>query len=66
MLIAAILISLMGMGLATRDGRLHTGQQGAPDPYDAHLRYYEEIRPVLLGALVANGSLCNGGEIMER
>lgn len=65
-LIAAILTSLMGMGLASRDGRLHAEQRGAPGPYDAHLKYYEQIRPVLLGALLANGLLCNGSETMER
>lgn len=56
-----MLISLTGMGLAARDWRDRPTGVGFAQPYEAHLRMYQEIRPVLLGASQGERLLCKAG-----
>lgn len=52
----AAAVLLMGMGLASREyGERHA----ATEAHDAHLKVYEEIRPVLLRAMASGDLLCN-------
>lgn len=55
----ALAVLLMGMGLASREWRASPEQHAAAEAHDAHLKIYEEIRPVLLGAIASGGLLCN-------
>jgi hypothetical protein len=56
-----VLISLTGMGLAARDWRDRPAGTDFAQPYEAHLRMYQEIRPVLLGASPGERPLCKAG-----
>ncbi|MGQ0749502.1 MAG: hypothetical protein ACT4PS_03115 [Betaproteobacteria bacterium] len=56
-----MVLSLTGMGLASRDWRHHSGGMDLVQPYETHLRMYREIRPVLLGASAGERLLCKAG-----
>lgn len=59
MLAAVVAVSAIAMGLAARDGR--SIDHGERVPYDAHFRYYEEIRPALVRETNAASALCEAG-----
>lgn len=60
LILAAIALSAMtAMGLASRDLQLVTIDHGPASPAETHLRYYEEARPALIGAVSAWNALCN-------
>lgn len=58
-LVFAVAVLLMGMGLASTEWRASPEQHAAGEAYNAHLKVYEEVRPVLLGATASGGLLCN-------
>lgn len=56
-------VCMLATGLAARHSP--AGASPAPGPYDEHLRYYEEIRPALVGITRDFAALC-GGEPAAR
>ncbi|MGQ0525786.1 MAG: hypothetical protein ACT4P8_19245 [Betaproteobacteria bacterium] len=54
----AVAVLLMGTGLASREWWASPDQHTAPGVHDVHLKVYEEVRPVLLGAIASDRLLC--------
>jgi hypothetical protein len=59
-LTAIMLVTLTGTGLASREWRPVSEPTAVIEPHDMHLRYYEEIRPLLASSTASREKLCRG------
>lgn len=61
MLAGIAMVSMLAMGLASRDSQPASARHdGEALTYEAHLRYYEQIRPALVRGGDAVHALCSG------
>lgn len=60
LLIITLSAFLMGTGFASREWTASSAPPDESERYDMHLKYYEEIRPLLVAGVRKPGSLCNG------
>lgn len=60
-IVACALLCTAAMGLASRDWRPPALADEELTVYDVHLKYYEQIRPALVGTDSTLTALCGGG-----
>ena len=66
LLTAVMLVTLTGTGLASREWRPVLESPHVIEPHDVHLRYYEEIRPLLTSPPASREVLCRRGASEEE
>ena len=66
LLTVIMLVVLTGTGLASRQWPPEPDIPAVIEPHDAHLQYYESIRPLLVRSMAGREMLCGGSLPRER